>query len=187
MTTSIRDRVAGAPISWGVCEAPGWGHELRADRVLGEMRQLGLSATELGPTGYHGADARAVIRTLSRHDLRLVGGFLPVPMHLDRDLDLAVAADAMQTLAAGDVNAAVAATVGAGTTSYLDAVRSGLYTPLGRGDLDIADCVGTLASVGYRGWYVIEQDCAPIDEPAPGDGPVRDTRNSLDFLTSIGA
>src|SRR5262245_53237582 len=24
----IADRIAGAPISWGVCEVPGWGHQL---------------------------------------------------------------------------------------------------------------------------------------------------------------
>ena len=48
----VTGRLAGAPISWGVCEVPGWGTELRPDRVLGEMRQLGLTATELGATGY---------------------------------------------------------------------------------------------------------------------------------------
>ncbi|MDT4977816.1 MAG: hypothetical protein QOG98_3574, partial [Pseudonocardiales bacterium] len=26
--TPIIDRIAGAPISWGVCEAPGWGYEI---------------------------------------------------------------------------------------------------------------------------------------------------------------
>ena len=43
------ERVAGAPISWGVCEVPGWGLELPVSRVLSEMRELGLRATELGP------------------------------------------------------------------------------------------------------------------------------------------
>jgi len=37
-------RIAGAPISWGVCEVPGWGYQLPAERVLGEMRSLGLAA-----------------------------------------------------------------------------------------------------------------------------------------------
>jgi inosose dehydratase len=93
----VTDRIAGAPISWGVCEAPGWGHELPPDRVLSEMSALGLRATELGPTGYLGADPAAVRQTLHRHHLSLVGGFLPVPMHLD--LDLSEATDAMRTLA----------------------------------------------------------------------------------------
>ena len=47
-----RRRLAGAPISWGVCEVPGWGRQLPPDRVLAEMAGLGLSATELGPLGY---------------------------------------------------------------------------------------------------------------------------------------
>ena len=49
---TLLDRVAGAPISWGVCEVPGWGHQLPADTVLTGMRRLGLAATELGPDGF---------------------------------------------------------------------------------------------------------------------------------------
>ena len=44
--------IAGAPISWGVCEVPGWGYQLPPDRVLTEMREIGLAATELGPEGF---------------------------------------------------------------------------------------------------------------------------------------
>ena len=36
-TTETRpgvDRIAGAPISWGVCEVPGWGYQLTPERVL---------------------------------------------------------------------------------------------------------------------------------------------------------
>ena len=35
-------RIAGAPISWGVCEVPGWGYQLGPDKVLAEMREVGL-------------------------------------------------------------------------------------------------------------------------------------------------
>src|SRR5689334_24175231 len=35
------DRVAAGPISWGVCEVPGWGLQLEPDRVLTEVRALG--------------------------------------------------------------------------------------------------------------------------------------------------
>ncbi|HEX6659459.1 MAG TPA: hypothetical protein VF065_15320 [Ilumatobacter sp.] len=42
------DRVAAAPISWGICEAPGWGLQLPVDRVLTEARQLGITAMEQG-------------------------------------------------------------------------------------------------------------------------------------------
>ena len=45
------NRIAGAPISWGVCEVPGWGFQLGSQQVLTEMREVGLTATELGPDG----------------------------------------------------------------------------------------------------------------------------------------
>jgi inosose dehydratase len=79
------DRLAGAPISWGVCEVPGWGLQLPAERVLAEMAALGLTATELGPQGWLPLDGDAVRAELDRHGLRLVGGFVPVVVH-ERDL-----------------------------------------------------------------------------------------------------
>ena len=51
MQRQLPGRLAGAPISWGVCEVPGWGLQLPPDRVFAEMRALGISATELGPLG----------------------------------------------------------------------------------------------------------------------------------------
>lgn len=291
-TSSIVDRIAGAPISWGVCEAPGWGHEIAPGRVLGEMRELGLTATELGPTGYLGTQPSEVRSLLGDYQIRLIGGFLPVPLHVDPALDLAEATDAIATLAAGgseivvlaarstdgsydrkvalsddewnvlvgnldrlqrivgehgmtptlhphvgtaiedrasvlrlldssgillcldtghlaiggmqpselldlaadriahvhlkDVNSTIAKKVSAGDVSYLEAVRRGLYSPLGGGDLDIAGIVAALESAGYRGWYVLEQDCALTAEPAPAEGPLRDVRRSIEFLTSTG-
>jgi inosose dehydratase len=79
--TSVVQRLAGGPISWGVCEVPGWGAELPPDRVLSEMRQLGITATEAGPDGYLGGDAASIRQLLERHALELVGGFLPVVLH----------------------------------------------------------------------------------------------------------
>lgn len=93
-------RIAGAPISWGVCEAPGWGHEIAADRVLSEMSTLGLTVTELGPTGYLGATPKDVTAQLNRYGMRLIGGFLPVPLHIDPELDLSEAEAAIAVLAA---------------------------------------------------------------------------------------
>ncbi|WP_055591033.1 TIM barrel protein [Streptacidiphilus griseoplanus] len=74
-------RVAAAPISWGVCEVPGWGHQLPPGRVLAEMRQLGLTATEFGPEGFlpEGPAARAA--ELAAHGLTAVGGFVPLVLH----------------------------------------------------------------------------------------------------------
>jgi inosose dehydratase len=74
-------RLAGGPISWGVCEVPGWGLQLPVDRVLSEMAALGLTATELGPQGWLPADGTAVRALLDRYGLRLVGGFVPVVVH----------------------------------------------------------------------------------------------------------
>ncbi|OJF09711.1 TIM barrel protein [Couchioplanes caeruleus] len=85
-------RIAGAPISWGVCEVPGWGHQLPADRVLREMREIGLTATEFGPDGFLPSDG-----VLREHGLTAVGGFVPVVLHEGEpsvDLDRFVAAGA---------------------------------------------------------------------------------------------
>ena len=79
-------RLAGAPISWGVCEVPGWGHQLPPRRVLSEMASLGLHATELGPDGYLPLDADDLRACLDKHDLQLVGGFVPLVLH-QRELD----------------------------------------------------------------------------------------------------
>jgi inosose dehydratase len=75
-------RIAGAPISWGVCEVPGWGYQLGPDRVLAEMRQVGLTATELGPDGFLPAQPDAMTRVLDHHGLRAVGGFTPLLLHV---------------------------------------------------------------------------------------------------------
>jgi inosose dehydratase len=92
--TGPEARVAGAPISWGVCEVPGWGYQLPADRVLAEMRAVGLTATEFGPDGYLPPDPGRRAALLARHGLSAAGGFVPVVLHepgalaaVDRALD----------------------------------------------------------------------------------------------------
>ncbi len=74
-------KIAAAPISWGVCEVPGWGRTLDSGTVLGEMSALGLRATELGPPGYLPEEPAELKTLLDSHKLRLVGGFLAVVMH----------------------------------------------------------------------------------------------------------
>lgn len=76
-------RIAGAPISWGVSEVPGWGVQLLPDRVLGEMRDLGLSATEFGPDGFLPDAPAAKAAVLARFGLTAVGSFVPVVLHRD--------------------------------------------------------------------------------------------------------
>ena len=77
----LLERLAGAPISWGVCEVPGWGRQLPARQVLAEMRSLGLRATEAGAEGYLPADDAELEALLAEFELGLVGGFVPVVLH----------------------------------------------------------------------------------------------------------
>ena len=79
--TPAQHRIAGAPISWGVCEVPNWGYQLTPERVLAEMQDVGLSATELGPDGFLPADPGQMAKVLDTHHLTAVGGFTPVLMH----------------------------------------------------------------------------------------------------------
>lgn len=80
LATSVLGRTAGAPISWGVCEVPGWGIQLPVERVLREMSQVGLRATELGSVGYLPTDPAELSRTLDSFGLALTGGFNPLAL-----------------------------------------------------------------------------------------------------------
>jgi len=75
------NRIAGAPITWGVDGSPGWGYLMNRERVLAEMQQIGLSATELGPDGYLPTDTQELENLLDRFDLALVGGFVPAVLY----------------------------------------------------------------------------------------------------------
>lgn len=75
----LRGRIAAAPISWGVCEVPGWGAMLPPKRVLAGIRGCGLTATELGPPGWLPTERAALRRELA--GLRLTAGFLAIPLH----------------------------------------------------------------------------------------------------------
>jgi inosose dehydratase len=89
-TVPIEGRVAGAPISWGACEVPGWGVMPAPETVLGEMAHLGMRGTELGPPGFLPDEPVALAALLSGHGLALVGGFVPLVLH-QRGLDDALA------------------------------------------------------------------------------------------------
>jgi inosose dehydratase len=275
-----------------VCEVPGWGFQLDASTVLGQMRDVGLVATELGPEGFLPSAPRAKAEQLAAYGLHAVAGFLPVLLHdrshdplpeVDRFVDscratgagvVVVAAfagvegyDVMPVLeddgwttlltnldrigdhcrargvvaalhphvgtmvetgeetervlagsraglcvdtghlvVAGadpvaitaahpdrvvhvhlkDVDAALAAQVRAGSTTFGQAVAEGMFRPLGGGDVDIARLVSVLEEHAYAGWYVLEQDVR-LDGPPTGDGPVADVRASLAYLTGVGA
>ncbi|MDX8049101.1 TIM barrel protein [Lentzea sp. BCCO 10_0798] len=102
-------KIAGAPISWGVCEVPGWGEVLPSETVLAEMHSLGLTATELGPPDYLPADPEQLKTLLAGHDLTLVGGFLAVTLHTDVQSTLDEAGRVAAILKAGGAEVLVLA------------------------------------------------------------------------------
>ena len=108
---SASTKVAGAPISWGVCEVPGWGRVLDAGTVLREMSEVGLASTELGPPGYLPADPDELKALLTEHGLALVGGFLAVVLHErdQHDATLAEAGRSAELLAAAGAEVLVLA------------------------------------------------------------------------------
>ena len=268
-------KLAGAPISWGVCEVPDWGLQLAPDRVLADMKALGLHATEAGPPGFLPADPAVALALLESCGLRLVGGYVTAVLHesarradelalvkrqaewlaaggaefvvlapalaqtgysgaaeladaqwrtlfegIDRVADIAdsaglgvavhphwgtaierrphierfldgsahalcldtghialggadpvkVARDAgprVRHVHLKDVDGPLAARVREGTLPYNDAVRAGLFRPLGEGAARIDEVLGELRQAGYAGWYVLEQDVMLDREPAP--------------------
>jgi inosose dehydratase len=283
-------KIAGAPISWGVCEVPGWGYQLGAGRVLKEMREVGLAATELGPEGFLPSEPATMVSVLSEHGLQAVGGFTPLLLHvpehdpisdvdrilegyvasgaqvlvlsavtgsagydsrpqldeagwkrlhsnLDRVAELAAdrgvravlhphvgtmieTGDEVQQVLEGssislcldtghlliggtdpaelarqaperiahlhlkDVDSTIAARVQSGQLTYSEAVRAGMYRPLGQGDVDVPAIVGHIRAHGYNGWYTLEQDTILTEEPND-EGPVADVRTSADYLRTV--
>jgi inosose dehydratase len=131
-------RLAGAPISWGVCEVPGWGLQLPPDRVLSEMAELGLRATELGPQGWLPLDGSAVRAELDRYGLRLVGGFVPVAVH---EADLSPARRAAEQLAEAGADVFVAAAVQDGDWSAPEPLDDDGWRRAGEQLRDLADLV----------------------------------------------
>jgi inosose dehydratase len=75
------DRIASAPISWGICEVPGWGRMLPTDRVLSEMTGLGITATEYGAPGFLPETSDGIRAVLDGHGMSLIGGFTPLVLH----------------------------------------------------------------------------------------------------------
>ena len=286
----MRERkIAGAPISWGVSEVPGWGTQLAPQRVLADAQRLGFRAMEAGPPGFLPSDAREAARLLDAHGLRCIGGFVTAVLHdrarrdaelgsveqqaawlHDAGAELLVLAAAtghegyeerteltddewaclFETLpmvealatpkrlavvvhphvgtvierpadierllarshislcldtghayvgggdpaviarAAGrrirhvhlkDADPVLSEAVRDGRLSYAAAVQQGLFRPLGDGGARISDVLTELRSIGYDGWYVLEQDIALKDASAD---PLPAIERSLTFVSA---
>lgn len=139
MSRPLSERIAGAPISWGVCEVPGWGFQLDPTTVLTQMREVGLAATEFGPDGFLPDSPQEKAAVLRSHGLAAVGQFVPVVLH-DPDVDpLPVIEQAMAALLAADADTlVVAAATGAdGYDSRPSLDDAGWNTLLAR--LDVID------------------------------------------------
>jgi inosose dehydratase len=122
-----REQIAAAPISWGVCEVPGWGHQLTPERVLAEMAGLGVTASEFGPDGFLPGPLLAV------HGVTAVGGFVPAVLH-DPDHD-----------PRPDVRAALDRFTTAGARTLVLAAATGRVGYDGRPDVDAAGWRALLA------------------------------------------
>ena len=121
---ALAGRVATAPISWGVCEVPGWGRQLPVDRVLTEMARLGFTHTELGSAGWLPEEPEPLRASLAPYSMSLLASFVPLVMHRAEEAADAVA----RAQAAAELLADLGATFfnTAPVTTYAWAPRSPL-------------------------------------------------------------
>lgn len=100
--SGLMERIAGGPITWGVTGDPEHSHQMDRERVLREMADVGLVATELGPDGFLPPDPVELRDYVSASGLRIAGGFVPAVLHrTDRfDAELGYFARAARQLAA---------------------------------------------------------------------------------------
>ncbi|MFI0894925.1 TIM barrel protein [Streptomyces sp. NPDC020983] len=148
MTAPLARRVAGAPISWGVCEVPGWGHQLEPELVLRQMREAGLAATEFGPDGFLPDAPHDKAAVLAAHGLRAVGQFVPVVLHDPGHDPLP------------EVRAAVAGLVAAGAGTVVLAAATG------------ADGYDTRPELDAAGWSVLLANLDRVSAVAAAGGLV---------------
>lgn len=108
-TPPLTERIAAAPISWGVCEVPGWGWQHQPPTVLTQMRELGIAATEFGPDGFLPDSPQGKADTLAEYGLAAVGQFVPVVLHDPHVDPLPVVEAAMAGLVAARASTVVIA------------------------------------------------------------------------------
>lgn len=101
-------RLGNAPISWGVCEIPGWGPQLPYERVLSEMRAAGYEGTELGPWGFLPTDPDVLARALASRGLAMAAAFVPLNLkdaaaYVEGETQVRETATLLQRLGARDI------------------------------------------------------------------------------------
>ncbi|HEY6957298.1 MAG TPA: TIM barrel protein [Candidatus Limnocylindria bacterium] len=100
-------KLAAAPISWGVCEVPGWGAQLPLDRVLADAARLGLTDVEAGPPGFLPPQAAQARAAVARHGVHVIGAFVTAVLHQPEVLDAELRSVAAQAAHLADLGGAV--------------------------------------------------------------------------------
>lgn len=83
MTSAMK--IASAPISWGICDAPDYGYQYPYEEVLREMQEIGIVASELGSRGFLPDDPQEAGDALRSHGLEPVGLYLDQVFHTESD------------------------------------------------------------------------------------------------------
>ena len=65
---------------------------------------------------------------------------------------------------------------------FLDAIRLGVFSELGQGNVDLAGVIRELNAAGFDGWAVFEQD---VDPTVPGTNPVASATRSREYLRRV--
>lgn len=155
-------KISAAPISWGVCEVEGWGHQMDPQRVLAEMKELGFAATEFGPEGFLPAEPAGKVEVLDEYGMKAIAGFVPVVLHdEDKDPLPAIERELESFVAAGAETLVLAAATG---VNGYDAPRPVLtegqwqtvYTNLER-IVEAASAVGITVSLHPHAGTMVEQ------------------------------
>ncbi len=100
-------RIAAAPISWGVCEAPDWGVQLEPQRVLSEMQTLGVTASELGPDGWMGSTSEQIRNLADNYGIDVIAGFVCAMLHVPEQMDAAMVEIERQAIRLSELDADV--------------------------------------------------------------------------------
>ncbi|MBE0690836.1 MAG: TIM barrel protein [Anaerolineae bacterium] len=81
-----------------------------------------------------------------------------------------------------DCSARIAQECRAQGKDYMQAVASGVFCPLGEGEVDFPGVIREMEALGYDGWAIVEQDVLVDDL----DAPKRYSQANRDYLRGIG-